>query len=589
MKKRFFIFILLQLFGLYYSQSDFDKDQHLIYTYLYSNEVDKAKAVIDSKFLNSDDDSKKIIGYVYLADYYYATEQSKKEIDALQTAKKLADDTKKSIDKAYVDFGFAKYYKGKSKNELFIKSLNKSINFFNKKPNENFILALLYEQKSSYTEKNRIEKLDASGHLMANQYALKANVPILINWTYNNLGNYYNNRFQAKKNKRDYDLVLNYYQKSFDYIKLVDNPAARKKALYAYYNNLSFTYSMIPSKYANSLELAFKALKIGENDKYLKVYNFYTYFNIGFTYELSGQFSLAEEYYLKAYAISDNKDYSFSDKIELFENLTNVYEKSNQTEKALEFSKKSHALAKNYYQKQFDDNIRTLEVYYKTEQQNQQIKQLEETNKIYAKQRFLYISIASLGFMGILFLVFLLRSRQKLNKQKTDLLEIEKKETQLILQLEQEEKSRMKAEQELLNIKQEQIQKEALAASLRLDSKNAFIKELKDELKEKQDPNLERILKNEQFTDNDLTEMQNTIQNVHPNFYKRLNDLSKIKLTNLDLKYAAYIYLNMDNQQISNILKADPNTVRVTKYRLKQKLGLTKDQDLTHFIQNLEM
>lgn len=65
--------------------------------------------------------------------------------------------------------------------------------------------------------------------------------------------------------------------------------------------------------------------------------------------------------------------------------------------------------------------------------------------------------------------------------------------------------------------------------------------------------------------------------------------MSKSKLTNQDLRYAAYIYLNMDNLQIANVLKADPKTVRMTKYRLKQKIGLGKEEDLQAFIQNLQL
>ena len=45
----------------------------------------------------------------------------------------------------------------------------------------------------------------------------------------------------------------------------------------------------------------------------------------------------------------------------------------------------------------------------------------------------------------------------------------------------------------------------------------------------------------------------------------------------------------MDNQQIANILKVEPKTVRMTKYRMKQKMGLDKDIDLATFIQNLEL
>ena len=113
--------------------------------------------------------------------------------------------------------------------------------------------------------------------------------------------------------------------------------------------------------------------------------------------------------------------------------------------------------------------------------------------------------------------------------------------------------------------------------------------ELKEKVKDKETINLDRILKDERLTDEDFIEIQNIVQDVHPNLFKRLNEVSKNKLSNLDLKYAAYIYLNMDNQQIANIMKIEPKTVRMAKYRMKQKIGLEKEIDLQTFIQNLEL
>ena len=174
--------------------------------------------------------------------------------------------------------------------------------------------------------------------------------------------------------------------------------------------------------------------------------------------------------------------------------------------------------------------------------------------------------------------------KQKANKQKTDLLEAEKSETELTLQLEKEEKARLKAEQELLALQQEQLQKQALATSLQLNHKTTFINDLKEKLKEDKTINIDRILK-----DDDFNEAQSILQDVHPNLFNRLNDVSKNKLSNQDMKYAAYIYLKMDNIQIANLMKVDPKTVRMTKYRMKQKIGLEKEIDLRTFIQNLEL
>ena len=45
--------------------------------------------------------------------------------------------------------------------------------------------------------------------------------------------------------------------------------------------------------------------------------------------------------------------------------------------------------------------------------------------------------------------------------------------------------------------------------------------------------------------------------------------------------------MNMNNSQIAETLRVDSKTVSVTKYRLKQKLGLNKDEELDDFIRKL--
>ena len=183
----------------------------------------------------------------------------------------------------------------------------------------------------------------------------------------------------------------------------------------------------------------------------------------------------------------------------------------------------------------------------------------------------------------------MIRYKQKLNKQKTNLLEAENIETSLSLKLEKEEKARLELEEELLALQQEQLQKQALATSLELSHKKSVLKDLKEKILDEKNPILDRYFKNERIIENDFDNIQKLIKDIHPNFYRKLNEIAKTNLTNLDLKYCAYIYLNIDNQQIANLLKVEQKTVRMAKYRLKQKIGLEKTTDLSAFIQNLEL
>ena len=193
--------------------------------------------------------------------------------------------------------------------------------------------------------------------------------------------------------------------------------------------------------------------------------------------------------------------------------------------------------------------------------------------KTYEQKRKYYLLLIAITTFSIVLLVYIIYNHKKQAKQKTKLLE--------------SEKQKLKMEKEISDLKQEHYQKQVLATTIQLEEKNKFLEELKENFKKNQEFNLNNYLKNEQIIDKDLTNIHDIVKEVHPNFFKKLNEMTTTKLTNLDIKYAAYIYMNMDNSQIASILSVDPKTVSVTKYRLKQKLNLSKEVDLDTFIRNL--
>ncbi|MFC4687626.1 tetratricopeptide repeat protein [Epilithonimonas pallida] len=583
MKKFSLLFILL-ITGRLIGQSDFDQDQQLVYTYLYSKEIKKAKNLIDRKFLNSEDDSRRVIGYIYLSDYYSFVENEEEKVRALENAKKIASVNKNSRDEGYLQLGYARYYEGLAKNELFIKSINEGIKIFSKYPNENFILAQFYFLRYKYKTKNFLEKDTRFDCFKANEFALKSKNNLLINFTYSNIGFYYKKKFNETQNRKYLDSANTNYLKSYSYINLIKNPEARKRSLVVRYLNYgSLVSSLFPNNYQKTLELYKKVIQLTQNDDNYREVTSMTYNNIGSDYENLGQEDLAEKNYLISYNLSkDDNTILTQNKLIILDNLSRIYEQNGQFDKALNYQREAKDLIKNESEKQFNNNTKAQEIFYQTEYKNKQIEELKR------RQR-LYLVIIVLSVFGIFSLIYFLYNRSKLHINKTALLEAEKNSAELTLQLEKEEKHRLETEQKLAILQQEQLQKQAMVTSLQLDHKNTFINELKEKIKQQKEINLDKILKEEQLADNNFNGIQQIIQDVHPNFFKRLQELSKTRLTNLDLKYAAYIYINMDNLQIANTLKADPNTVRKTKYRLKQKFGLTKENDLQDFIQSIEL
>lgn len=588
--KKLFLLSTLLFTQITYSQSDLDKDQQLVYTHLYSKEYEKAKDLLNKQFIKNQNVSKQIIGYIYLADYYNAIKDEVNKSESLNKAKKLASKSKLPIDDSYVKLGYARYYEKINRNKLYIKYLNESIKEFNKHQDEHFVLTQLYFLRFNFNSKNPLENDIKKDAILANKHALLSKSNLLLNLSYSNLGYYYKERFNDTKDFVYLDSAKYTYQQSLEYAKKIRDPFAKKRSMLVYY--LNYGSILITINHQNSFDEIMKnyqtVLDLTKNDKKFNDITALTYNNIGTAYENRGQNDLAEKKYLKSYELAKDDDNVFPRvKVTILENIARIYELKNDFPKALQYERKAKQLIITSDQEQFDDNTKSLEIFYETEQKNQQIKQLEEKNKIYSKQKFLYIGIDILAIIGLIFLSYTFYLRIKSNKQKTGLLEAERYEAELNLEFEKEEKARIKAEQELLELKQEQLNKHALATTLQLKQKNSLLHDLKEKAKENEALNLDRILKDERLTDDDFTKIQNIIKEVHPSFFKKLKEISKKKLTNQDLKYAAYLYINMNNMEIANVMKVEPKTVRMAKYRMKQKIGLDKEVDLQTFIQNI--
>ena len=513
-------------------------------------------------------------------------------------AKDISDKTPDKLDDAHTLHAFAKIY---LINQLYDKTIsysNKALNILKKFPDEHLLKSRLYSLMSLTHSRTNVYSEEYKNYVLeAVSHAQQQKEPLQLLGAYTEATLMYISAYEKTKNDEDLKNIFKYAELTLSYINENNVKTLPKKAIATAYNNMASLVNTYPyknyskqEKFKIAEDYLKKAIEVANetNDHSSLLICYATFAEIQ---ENQNNNDLAEEYYLKSYELAKNKEninklYALS---YITSAISNLYKKQNKTAEALKFSEETLKYTKQSYEQLLDNKKKFLEAYYNTEQKNQQIKQLEEKNSIYTKQRLLYIGIIALALAGVVFLIYLIRYRQKLNKQKTDLLEAEKNETQLTLQLEQEEKARLKVEQELLALQQEQLQKQALATSLQLNHKTSFINELKEKIKEDKHVNIDRILKDEKLTDDDFNEVQNLVQDVHPNFFKRLNESSVNKLSNQDLKYAAYIYLNMDNQQIANILKVEPKTVRMTKYRMKQKMGLDKDIDLATFIQNLEL
>jgi DNA-binding CsgD family transcriptional regulator len=282
-------------------------------------------------------------------------------------------------------------------------------------------------------------------------------------------------------------------------------------------------------------------------------------------------YSSAESYLLEAYnMVKDLQAPYYYTLVNVASSLASMYEQTGNYPSALQFQKKVTEYNKMLFDQKQVLNAQKLEIQYETEKKNNELQLLKQREQYQRMQKYLYIgiTIVSLVSLVFMFLSYYFRLRQ-LN---------------LEMKLDKEEQSRLKAEQQLLEGQQQQLQKEAMVNMLQLEHKKDMLSQIKEKLN---DNHINKIWNEELQLDGDFEDAKLQIQQVHPNFFNLLNEKTQQKLTALDLKLCAYLHLKMDTKKIAAILHIEPKSVRMSRYRIKQKLGLAKEEDLNVFLQNL--
>lgn len=191
---------------------------------------------------------------------------------------------------------------------------------------------------------------------------------------------------------------------------------------------------------------------------------------------------------------------------------------------------------------------------------------------------------------GLVILVFLIhnfytsyykRQRNNLIKQKEIELEIKDLENQK--QLMQFKNKTLQQDVEIKN-------KELGISTMNLIKKNELLSEIKKEITSaKKLEDLKRVLrlinKNINNTD-DWKAFEEAFNNADKDFLKKIKTLHP-NLTSNDLKICAYLRLNLTSKEIAPLLNISTKSVEVKRYRLRKKMNLDRDVNLTNYILDL--
>ncbi|MCY1233866.1 hypothetical protein D9M72_464250 [compost metagenome] len=124
------------------------------------------------------------------------------------------------------------------------------------------------------------------------------------------------------------------------------------------------------------------------------------------------------------------------------------------------------------------------------------------------------------------------------------------------------------------------------AVTLQMLQKNELLSDIKTAIEKQQPLSEQQLVKmvNRHFEQNNSWDDFNLyFESINKNFYTRLKQLYP-EISANDLKVCALIKLNLSIKEMASILNISPDSVKTARYRLRKKLQLAADENLTSFI-----
>lgn len=299
--------------------------------------------------------------------------------------------------------------------------------------------------------------------------------------------------------------------------------------------------------------------------------NIYT--KLGEEYRKVEEDSLALIYLTKANRISKYQSKNPIREAYILDRLAWFQSKAGDFEKAYKNIKKSKNISETYFSAKRKRNSGFLKVKnrYREELVNKDIElnyislQLAEREQSILRFRiFIVVFLGVLIFAGLIF-------RNKKQQKKYH------------LERESNSKKQQKSK-ELLEVKN----KELTATTLKLIEKEEIIKTLVDQLNITQDGKMTDAMMNSinKSSSSLWEDFNNRFMSVNEDFYDRLRT-EVPDLSPTDLKICALIKLNFSGKEMAHLLGISINSVHMARHRLRKKMDLERNINLSNFISSI--
>ena len=405
--------------------------------------------------------------------------------------------------------------------------------------------------------------------------------PVYLKYNdYRNLASLYDNMASTYLELEDNAKAEEYYLKS---LKVYIDHDLGKSVGRLYVNLANFYQHMRDMEKAK--EYALKALSYAEQNNAL-IMKTYCFRILGAVALLEENYEEAIDYNLKSLEIANELDIVYEQK-DSYLNLSRIYEKIGDYKNAYINYVEHKAYYDTLQNEQSNNKLAELRTEYEVDKIEQEKALLEKENQLKSTR---IIAVSSIfGFVLLLIVVGVLGFASRKRK------EIELLEKDKIIA----DSKKQLAEEELANVRlrEENLQKELTNYALHIVEKNDFLEEVKTEMADlrtdiKSDIAIKHInrLGNKIYQNlmlnKDREEFEIQVEQACSGFFKNL-EREHPELTNQERRLAALLRLNLSSKEISGILNISPKSVDQGRYRLRKKLDIDKEINLSNYFNQI--
>jgi DNA-binding CsgD family transcriptional regulator len=233
-------------------------------------------------------------------------------------------------------------------------------------------------------------------------------------------------------------------------------------------------------------------------------------------------------------------------------------------------------LKDNFYSLEREQIIKSLEIRFDVSEKDRKLRLISKEKEVSRLTNILLV----IGIF-VLLLIFLAGYffMKKINRRDKQLLRTKE---ELVALLETQKKIKEDQFQNDLEHKENQLN----AITFQMLQKNELLEEIKAAIENETAISEKQLLKivNKHFTqDQSWNDFDRFFESINKNFYTRLKQKYP-DISSNDLKICALIKLNLSIKEMASILNISPDSVKTARYRLRKKLQLASEENLTDFI-----